>query len=294
MKQAAGVRGTIERFVPFSVLTFVGENLNAMRLSRAKPRPVEFSHVARLASIDVRSILDPVALEPEWRLTHDYIRAEVFAQQAVPHSPNPGDRRAIYQFIRACKPRHVLEVGTCLGASTLYIATALRRNAAETGSQCGKLTTVDIRDVNDRNTHPLAGSGLLRSPREAVTFAGLAEIVQFVIACSFEFLRTTSDRFDLVYFDGSTAAADVYRDLQNVNNALREDAVLLQHGFFPEGRPLWDSERAITGPWLAFRRFQAEGAPLSVLPLEELPWPTKHDGCTTSLALFGREEHHNP
>src|SRR5262245_45293571 len=278
----------VERLVPFSVLCSIGEHLNALRLSRVQSRHVEFSRVARLTSIDVRSILDPVAFETEWRATHDHIRVEVLAQRNIPHSPNPGDLRAIYQFIRACKPRHVLEIGTCFGVSTLYIATALRQNAAETHSQCGELTTIDIRDMNNRNTEPLASSGLVHSPREAVISAGVGDIVQFVVACSFEFLRTTSHRFDLVYFDGSTAAADVYRDLQNVNNALRNDAVLLQHVFLPQGRSLWDSERAITGPWRAVQRLQAEGAPLEAAPLGELPWPTKRGGRTTSLALLGR------
>ena len=286
----ASVRTAIERVVPLSVLSSVGEYLNAVRLSRVQSRHVDFSRVARLPTIDVRSILDPAGLETAWRATHDHIRSEIFAHQDVPHSPNPGDVRAIYQFIRACKPRHVLEVGTCLGVAALYIATALRQNAAETCSPCGKLTTVDIHDVNDRSTQPLATSGLPRSPRETVIRAGLGEIVEFVAECSFEFLRATSHRFDLVYFDGSTAAADVYRDLQNVNNALRNDAVLLQHAFFPQGRPLWDGERAITGPWRAVRRLQADGAPLAAAPLGELPWPTKNGGCTTSLALLGCDE----
>jgi predicted O-methyltransferase YrrM len=49
----------------------------------------------------------------------------------------------------ALNPRKVLEVGTHIGASTIYIAAALKRL-----NEGGKLTTVDIIDVN----HPEQGS----------------------------------------------------------------------------------------------------------------------------------------
>jgi hypothetical protein len=42
----------------------------------------------------------------------------------------------------------------------------------------------------------------------------------------------------------------------------------------------------IGGPFLAIERFKEEGAPLTVLPLGELPWPTKLGSNTTSLALL--------
>ena len=54
---------------------------------------------------------------------------------------NPGDRRALYHLIAALKPRRVLEIGTHVAASTLYIASAIRRNG-------GTLLSADLVDVN--------------------------------------------------------------------------------------------------------------------------------------------------
>ena len=288
MKSGGPLRTALERVVPLSVWSRAGEYLNGARLWRVGSRDIDFSHFARLDNLNIRSILDPGRFNSDWIEAHNHIQSVVLAGQNVVHSPNVGDLRAIYQFVRHLKPRRVLEVGTCLGACALYIGTALQQNAAETARDCGALTTIDIRDVNDRTIQPLATSGLTRSPREAVVAAGLGEVVHFVIARSYDFLRETNDRFDFVYLDGSTAAADVYRDLQNINHALDDNAVVLQHAFFPNGRPLWDGEHAVTGPWRAVRRFQSEGAPLAAAPLGQLPWPTKKGSRATSLALLGR------
>jgi len=118
--------------------------------------------------------------------------------------------------------------------------------------------------------------------------AGLVDKVEFVTLDSPKFLSTTKRRFEFVYLDGSTAAAGVYRDLQNLPNALNSGAVALLHVYFPDGRPLWPGQAAITGPWRAVTRLQAEGAGIAVRPLGELPWPTKGKKRTTSLAVIGR------
>jgi predicted O-methyltransferase YrrM len=61
---------------------------------------------------------------------------------------NSGDRRAIYHLIRALRRRRVLEIGTNVGASTLHIAAAMKRNDEDSEGEC-ELVTVDIADVND-------------------------------------------------------------------------------------------------------------------------------------------------
>src|SRR5690606_34295476 len=63
---------------------------------------------------------------------------------------NQGDRRALYYLIRNIAPTSVLEVGTHIGASTVHIATALRRTAGTSA----RLVTVDIANVNDPVTKP--------------------------------------------------------------------------------------------------------------------------------------------
>jgi hypothetical protein len=44
----------------------------------------------------------------------------------------------------------------------------------------------------------------------------------------------------------------------------------------------------IDGLQLAVRRLRQAGWPLEVLPLGDLPWPTKLGTTRTSLALLGR------
>ena len=249
-----------------------------------------FSRLAVPEAINVRSILNDQSLNQEWMEIHGYIQSEVLGGHDVPHSANLGDLRVIYHFVRHLKPRRALEIGTGFGATTLYLGAALKKNAVTSSQAAGTLTTVDVHDVNDWSSRPLAGSGLSRSPREAVRLAGLSEIVVFKVARSYDFLAEAKGRFDFVFLDGSTAAADVYRDLQNINQAIEDDTVVLLHVYFPQGRPLWHGESAITGPWRAVQRFHGEGALLTVLPLGQLPWPTKRGGNITSLALVCRLE----
>jgi hypothetical protein len=94
--------------------------------------------------------------------------------------------------------------------------------------------------------------------------------------------------FSFVYLDGSTAAGEVYRDLQLLPRVLAGNAVVLNHCFFPGGRKLWPNEKALAGWSRALSRLQREGVPLAARPLGELPWPTKYGGRITSLALIGR------
>ena len=60
---------------------------------------------------------------------------------------NPGDQRAIYYLTRGFQINNILEVGTHLGCSTTHLALATKDNPN------AKITTVDIRDVNDIETN---------------------------------------------------------------------------------------------------------------------------------------------
>ena len=63
---------------------------------------------------------------------------------------------------------------------------------------------------------------------------------------------------------------------------------ILLHDFFPGLQPLWPDGKVIDGPQRAVRGLQRAGWPLEVLPLGDLPWPTKLGTSKTSLALLGR------
>jgi hypothetical protein len=95
-----------------------------------------------------------------WEKDHGVIK-NLYGDEDKFGGVNPGDRRALYYLIMALNPRNVLEVGTHIGASTQHIALALKRL-----NQDGRITSVDIVDVN----HPERGAwkqlGLPKSPRD--------------------------------------------------------------------------------------------------------------------------------
>lgn len=196
---------------------------------------------------------------------------------------NPGDRRALFHLIRALNPGRVLEVGTNIGASTSHIAVGLRMNGPG-----GTLTTVDVVPVNDARSGPWVAAGSPFSPAGLMQQLGMAQRVEFVTMPSLEFLAGGGERFDLIFLDGDHAAATVYQELPAALSRLNREGVILLHDFFPQGRPLWPDGALIAGPWLAAERLRQEGARLEVVPLGDLPWPTKQGGRRTSLALVSR------
>jgi predicted O-methyltransferase YrrM len=198
---------------------------------------------------------------------------------------NQGDRRAIYCLIRYFKPRRVLEIGTHLGSSTLYISAALKQNARDGAP--GQLLTVDVVDVNGPNA-AWSRVGALRTPRQMLEDLGTEHLVQFRVADSLEFLRDHQGPFDFCFLDGNHSAKWVYNEVQLVQRALRPGSVILLHDFFPNAKPLWQNSSALPGPWMAINRLRREGSAIEVLPLGALPWPTKAQTSTTSLALLGR------
>jgi hypothetical protein len=65
--------------------------------------------------------------------------------------------------------------------------------------------------------------------------------------------------------------------------------VILLHDYFPGNQPLWAGQKPLIGPWAAMERIRRENEGLLVLPLGELPWPTKLGSQVTSLAIVTRK-----
>jgi predicted O-methyltransferase YrrM len=200
---------------------------------------------------------------------------------------NPGDRRAIFYLTSYLKPRFVLEVGTHLGASTVHIAAALDRcNSRDRESR--SLTSVDVKDVNDQNVKPWLEYGGKASPAEMVDAQGWARLVNFVTSASLPYMAGCAQKYDLIFLDGDHGAATVYQEVPAALRLLREGGVILLHDYFPDLKPLWSNGVVIPGPATATERFRREGAPIRVLPLGQLPWPTKLGSNVTSLAVLTR------
>lgn len=199
---------------------------------------------------------------------------------------NPGDRRAIYYLISAIKPKSVLEIGTHIGASTIHIAAALRKNSDKNAN----LTTVDIADVNSRVEKPWLKHGTTLSPIEMIDKLGCGSFVEFVTDTSLNYASNCQRSFDFIFLDGDHSAATVYQEISVALNLLNQDGVILLHDYFPNMKPLWSDGSVVPGPFLATERLRREGVNVTVLPLGKLPWPTKLESHVTSLALLLRNE----
>jgi predicted O-methyltransferase YrrM len=215
-----------------------------------------------------------------WEKDHPVIK-ELYGDDDKAEGINPGDRRALYYLIMTLKPRIILEVGTHIGASTLYIACALKRL-----NEGGKVTTVDILDVND----PLQGAwkhlGLSRSPKGFAEQLRCVDRITFHEGSSLEYMRTTKQRYDLIFLDGDHRADTVYQEVSLALPLLNANGVLLLHDYYPGGKPLFPNSDPVAGPFYALKRIKNENHGIKVLPLGALPWPTKQGTSITSLAVL--------
>jgi predicted O-methyltransferase YrrM len=240
----------------------------------------------KMSAASLRALFDDGTIHDDWLAS-----ARKIEELEIPDGTggvNPGDRRAIYYLIRGLRPSSVLEVGTHIGASTLHIAEALER-AGVPKSDRPNLVSVDVADVNDPVVRPWVEYGMKFSPVEILSRMGLKDRVEFVTGTSIEYLARCEREFDFIFLDGDHAARTVYREVPAALESLRSGGLILLHDYFPDLKPLWSDGSPIPGPFLATERLREEGANVTVLPLGELPWPTKLQSNVTSLALLLRK-----
>ena len=200
---------------------------------------------------------------------------------------NPGDRLAIYFLIQHFKPTSILEIGTHIGASTVYIASSLKKLMSSDTSYFPKLITVDIKNVNDVKTKPWLSFNSSHSPLELIQQISCEEFVTFIVANSLEYLGTCRNKFDFIFLDGDHSASYVYQEIAIATKLLNKDGQLLLHDYYPDSKPLWKETKPIKGPFLAVERLKSEGVDIIAKPLGKLPWITKKNSELTSLALIG-------
>ncbi len=196
---------------------------------------------------------------------------------------NPGDRRALYYLVMALQPQNILEVGTHIGASTLYMASALKRSGAK-----GKITSVDITDVNDVETGAWKHVGMNKSPDGFACELDCRDHIDFQTRTSLQFMTKTDERYDLIFLDGDHRAPAVYQEISAALPLLNDGGVILLHDYYPEAQPLYPDNTVISGPFLALERARKENPSIGSIPLGALPWPTKQGSNYTSLALMAR------
>jgi predicted O-methyltransferase YrrM len=258
----------------------------AIALLAMAPETCDYSSLQAPRRDLMVSMTDPT-ISSDWRQAqamHERLTRPVNGREPA-GGVNPGDQRAIFSLVRCLKPSSVLEIGTHLGYSTIHIAQALQLNANESGAP-GYLTSVDILDVNDSDEAPWRRAEAPCSPRDAIGKVGYGGRTRFVQSDSVEFLRTADRSYDLVFLDGDHSAPKVFAEIQLLSRVMSPGATLLLHDYFPGGKALWKGALPNTGPWRAIRRLRRQGAPITPVPLGELPWPTKLNSHRTSLALL--------
>lgn len=275
-----------DKIMPRSVVYYSTLLWDRLAFERLDGVACDTSALAPLRAFDRTAALHRTDLDAEWRAAEATIAKLGITDRAG--GVNPGDRRALYYLIKHLRPRSVLEVGTHVGASTVHIAVAQAALRAEDPATRYELTTVDIVDVNDTATKPWLRLGSKNSPAEMIEQLGLAGSVRFRAQSSLDFLATCDERFDLIFLDGFHTATHVLQELPLSLAKLRNGGYVLLHDYYPDERPLWSDGHIERGPYLAARKLRNAGTALDVLPLGELPWPTKANSNVTSLALVGR------
>lgn len=274
------MKQTIKKMIPAPLLHHAQRRRDRIRLHATTHR--DFPHQSLRADITaetLRHIFDSPETDQSWEQANSKI-SDIYGTTATLGGVNPGDRRALYYLVSALKPENLLEIGTHIGASTVFLAETLSRI-----SPSAHMTTVDILDVNAPQG-PWKKRGLAMPPRDYLQRLELADRVTFRAMSSTHYLQTSDQHFDLIFLDGDHAANTVYNEISWALRLLNKNGVILLHDFYPGTQPLFNDNNIIPGPFMAVDRITRENPHIKAIPLGRLPWETKQGSHATSLALL--------
>jgi predicted O-methyltransferase YrrM len=279
---SGGVKRLLKSLLPARVVRTAFEVRGNSYLAAEPRRTFNPANLRSRASLQPETIFADTSIAQDWFDAHAAVIG-VFGDEDMLGGVNPGDRRALYYLMRALKPCNVLEVGTHIGASTLFIARALKENR-----NTARVSTVDVIDVNDPVNGPWKQIGLPMAPKDLATQIACLSLISFHATPSLDFLKDTKDTFDFVFLDGDHRPHTVYREVGAALEKLAPGGVILLHDYYPDAKPLYPDNNVIAGPFRALARIVRENPEIAVLPLGKLPWPTKQGVNRTSLALITR------
>lgn len=285
-----GLRHLIAGLLPRPLLNRARIARDRLGLRSLDKPPCDCGRLGAMTQEELHALFASPDLAAEWSAVESWLGT--LGALTVTGGVNAGDQRALYYLARSLRINAVLEIGTHVGSSTIALAHALQRNCSGTGQRPARLITVDCHDVNDAERKPWLKYGARHSPQEMVSLGGFREVVSFITADSLSYMRDCKMTFDLIFLDGDHAARSVYREVPMATGLLNKGGYIILHDYFPDLTPLWSNDSLVPGPWLALQRLQSEGNKLSVLPLRELPWPTKYGSNVTSLALLAKAPDH--
>jgi predicted O-methyltransferase YrrM len=274
------VAAAIKKLIPARLKQPMRNYLDNRALRKQPRLPFDVANLRPHSRIDLAAAMNDAAIgavfaEDNARIAAAYGAGEIFG------GVNPGDRRALYHLIGHFQPKRVLEIGTHVGASTIYLASALRRFVAD-----GQLITADITDVNGPHA-AWKSLGMPAAPARFIADLGLADVTTFVTKPAANTLQT-EERYDLIFLDGDHSTLAVYREISAALGALNPLGLILLHDFYPGGKSLVPGGDVITGPATAADRICGETNEIVFVTLGNLPWQTKGGSNATSLALAAK------
>ena len=276
------IKKWIAKILPRFILLRLQLRREQSRLGSLPAEECNAKNLANLSQSQLEDFFVSERIDQSWQSVSTEL--DKFRIPDMTGGVNPGDRRALFYVMTALGTSSVLEVGTHIGASTIHVAAAIGCNTKSSGKAPG-LTSVDIANVNDPQIRPWISHGAKKSPRAMVDSLGYGDFVQFKTCSSLEYLKKCVQKFDLIFLDGDHSASTTYQEIPAALNLLNPGGSILLHDYFPNLKPLWSNGSLIHGPFLAAKRLTSEGNRFRILPLGELPWPTKLGSNRTSLAL---------
>lgn len=283
MPKAHGLKQLAKALIPASVLSKAAATRDLVRLATSPQLSFDSSHLRSSKILQLADIFGSKDISASWELDGRVIK-NLYGNEDRMGGVNPGDGRALYYLIMALKPKNVLEVGTHIGASSLHIARALKRL-----NQGGKIISIDIVDVNDSQRGAWKELDLPKSPRELARDLECLDYLEFHTGACLDLMRGNSERYDCIFLDGDHRARAVYQEVSEALSILATDGVILLHDYYPGAKSLYPDNATIGGPFYALKRIKKENPSIDVLPLGNLPWPTKQGTNATSLALVARK-----
>ncbi|WP_442678531.1 O-methyltransferase [Sphingomonas sp. ASY06-1R] len=189
--------------------------------------------MARLAASN-----DPMAQAAAEMIADERINYRAVCHDHADHflAVTPAYGRFLYAMARACKATRIVEFGTSMGISTLYLAAALRDNGG------GRLIGSELEPAKAARA------------RAHIDAAGLSDLVEIREGDALETLKDVGVEVDLALIDG---AWSLYLPvLQLIEPSLRPGAVIL-------------AENAFAQDYLDYVRNPASGFIAQTMPIDE-------------------------
>lgn len=273
----------LRKCLPRPLITSISKAMDKISLLTEPDADLDLQNLCAISIENLKDFFQSTAATNEWQKVYPEISS--FGIPDGTGGVNPGDRRAIFYLVYGLKPRSVLEVGTHIGASTVHIAAALGALGFEDNPS---LTSVDVVDVNDPDRGPWKTCGGKYSPGAMISQLQSNVHVEFIAKPALSYMASSVVKYDLIFLDGDHSAQAVYGEIPAALKLLNPGGVILLHDYFPKLEPLWHRSSVIAGPFLAVQRLRDKNKGLGVHPLGDLPWLTKRDSRTTSLAMLCR------